>query len=79
MRCRYCDERDGSNLIMSSRLVNGRVETIDICFRCFWLEKFKAEGEDISKGEDGESILSEGEATEGIESVRITNPLGLQE
>jgi hypothetical protein len=51
--CKYCNEQDESRLIMSSRLVNGRVETIDICFRCYWRERFEAEG-------DGES-LREGE------------------
>lgn len=52
MECRYCGERDESKLIMSSRFVNGRVETIEICFRCFWREDFEAEGEDGISSED---------------------------
>ena len=52
MRCKYCNEVDESRLIMSTRLVNGRVETIDICLRCFWRDKFVHE----AGGEDGNTI-----------------------
>jgi len=74
MPCKFCGERDESKLIMSSRLVNGIVETIDICFKCYWRDKFEAE----TKG-DMNGVLSEGETVEGIESARSINPFGLQE
>ncbi|MBI5872311.1 hypothetical protein HZB88_04480 [archaeon] len=73
-QCRYCREGDESKLTMSTRNLNGKVQTIDICLPCFWLDKFKAEGE------DGKA-LSEGceRADKGIESARDINLLGLQE
>ena len=45
MPCKYCGERDSLKLIWSSRAINGRVETIEICFPCYWLDKFRSEGE----------------------------------
>lgn len=74
-KCLYCQENDESKLIMSSRLVNGTVKTIDICFRCFWLDKFRNKEE----GKEMNGVLSERETIEGIESIRSINPLGLQE
>ena len=74
MPCKFCGERDESKLIMSSRFVNGIVETVDICFKCYWRDKFEAE----AKG-DMNGILSEGETVGRIESVGSINPLGLQE
>jgi RNase P subunit RPR2 len=57
MPCKYCNEQDESKLMMSSRCVNGKVETIDICLRCYWRERFEAE----AKG-NGKSILQERES-----------------
>lgn len=62
-KCQFCNEQDESKLILSSRFVNGRVEHIEICFRCFWLDKFKAEG-------DGKSILQERESFRRTNSER---------
>ena len=73
MPCKYCGEKDESKLLMSSRLINGEVVHIDLCLRCFWIDRFKAQRED-DKG-----ILPEREVFEGIESARSVNTLGLQE
>lgn len=75
MRCRYCGESDESRLIMSTRNVNGKVETIDICLSCFWIERFKAE----VKGEDGSVLREECERADNTVPARSLNSLGLQE
>lgn len=59
--CAFCNESDESRLIMSTRIINGRIETIDICPGCFWIEKFRAEAE----GENGDRLSEQG-IEEGI-------------
>ncbi len=39
MKCTYCGETDESSLITRSSIINGCVETIDICSSCFWFKK----------------------------------------
>ena len=34
MACEFCDEKDKSRLGMRSRVVNGKVKTVEICFSC---------------------------------------------
>ena len=71
--CKYCSETDENKLVMSSRLVNGRAETIDICLACLWRDKF------VQK--DGR-ILSEElreRSDKRIGSARGIDPLSLQD
>ena len=57
--CRYCGESDPFELTVCTRFVNGKAESVDLCFRCYWREKFVHEAK-----EDG-SALSES-VEEGI-------------
>lgn len=52
MGCVYCGERDESGLILSSRVVNGRVEQELICSNCIWRDEFVHK----VKGEDGNAL-----------------------
>jgi hypothetical protein len=61
MACKYCGDSDESKLMMRSSLINGRVETIDICTGCFWFKKFNPErehGNALSKKEPIERRIS---------------------
>jgi hypothetical protein len=69
-QCYYCHDKDPGRLILSTRVVNGKVVTVDICPRCFWLDQFRAEGEDGN-------ALREGREREV--SARSLNSFGLQE
>jgi len=55
MKCEFCSEEREDELIMSTRLVRGKVKHIWICFRCFWLEKFKARENARILCEEGDS------------------------
>ncbi|MFH1637396.1 MAG: hypothetical protein ABIB71_03155 [Candidatus Woesearchaeota archaeon] len=68
MPCKYCNEMDESRLAMSTRFANGRVETIDLCLRCFWLDRFRAGG-------DGETLREQ--AIEGISTERTPPASGM--
>ena len=70
--CQICGEKDESKLTMSTRVVNGKVETIDVCLACFWIEKSRAEGKDGNK-------LSEQASERANKSTRDTDPFGLPE
>ncbi len=70
--CAFCNESDESRLIMSTRVINGEVETIDICPGCFWIEKFKAEGENGSR-------LSKQAIEEGIFAEPAPSASGISE
>jgi len=59
--CRYCGERDPFRLALSTRIVNGKAETISVCSSCCWREKFEA-------GRDG--ALRE----KGLERERFSEP-----
>ena len=43
MECVLCGERDPLKLIMSTRMINGKAQSFDVCFSCSWREKFEAE------------------------------------
>jgi hypothetical protein len=45
MVCKYCGEADPLKITMSTRMIKGRAVTIDVCFNCYYREKFAAEGE----------------------------------
>jgi len=62
--------------MMSTRCVNGRVETIDICLRCYWRERFEAEGRG---GERMNGGVSDKEGIRTIDPASSINPLGLRE
>ena len=49
MACEFCGEKDKSRLGMRTRVVNGKVETVEICSSCLW--------ERLMYGENGK-ILS---------------------
>jgi hypothetical protein len=36
MACKYCNEKDESKLVMRSSVVNGKVETVNMCSSCLW-------------------------------------------
>jgi hypothetical protein len=58
MACKFCDEKDKSRLGMRSRVVNGEVETIEICSSCLWEKVMHGESEDGK-------LLSKGKSIEG--------------
>ncbi len=69
--CVFCGEKDPHKLTMSTRLVKGKIVTIDVCSHCYWREQFVA-------GENG--ILSEGKADrEAISEKREPSTAGIQE
>lgn len=41
-KCRYCNETDETKLVMSTRMINGKALTFDVCSGCLWREKFEA-------------------------------------
>ena len=43
MACKFCGESDPFKLMMSTRIINDEVVTIDVCFNCYYREKFIAE------------------------------------
>lgn len=43
MACIFCGESDPFKLTMSTRMIKGKVVTIDVCFNCYYREKFEAE------------------------------------
>ena len=45
MVCKYCGESDPYKLTMSTRIINDKVVTTDVCFNCYGREQFVAEGE----------------------------------
>ena len=47
MECIYCGEKDESQLLESSSLMSGRLETVDICLKCFWSGKHKTKNGNI--------------------------------
>lgn len=61
MACKFCNENDPLNLTMSTRIVNGKVKTAEVCFRCYWRERFMAGGEDgmLSEGKTNREAISE--------------------
>lgn len=42
MACKYCGETDPFLLTMSTRMINGMALSFDVCFRCYWRDKFEA-------------------------------------
>jgi len=49
MACEFCGKKNKSRLGMRTRVVNGKVETVEICSSCLW--------ERLMYGENGK-ILS---------------------
>lgn len=60
MPCRFCGESDPFKLTMSTRAVNGRAASCEVCFNCYWMEKFEQE---VKEMENGKSLR---ESEEGI-------------
>jgi hypothetical protein len=58
MACKFCGEKDKSRLGMRSRVINGEVETVEICSSCLW-EKIM-----YNETKDGK-LLSKGKPVEG--------------
>jgi len=61
MPCRYCGERDPFKLSIRTKFINGRVETIEICLDCYWLDRFRCEGEDGNTLQFEEGIFTQSE------------------
>jgi len=59
--CVFCGEKDPHKLTMSTRLVKGKIVTIDVCSYCYWREQFLAGGEDgmLSEGKADREVVSE--------------------
>ena len=61
MQCKYCAESEESRLMTRTSLVNGKVETIDVCLECWWSKEVHGKTEDgnlLSKQEPGKGIGS---------------------
>ncbi len=43
--CKYCGEKDKSRLMTRSTVVEGKVETIDICLECWWSKEIHGKEE----------------------------------
>lgn len=72
--CRYCKKQNKDELILTSRLVNGRVEQYWVCSNCIWRDEFLHE----AKGEDGKTLSEECERADnktvsagGIDSLSL--------
>jgi protein-arginine kinase activator protein McsA len=46
MACEFCGEKNKSRLGMRTRVVNGKVETVEICSSCLWERLMYDENED---------------------------------
>jgi len=59
--CVFCGEKDPLKLTMSTRLVKGKIATIDVCSHCYWREQFMAGGEDgmLPEGKTNRESVSE--------------------
>lgn len=55
MTCEYCDEKDESMLVMRSSVVNGKVETVNICTSCLWKQLLDDKSEDEKQLSDKDS------------------------
>ncbi len=55
MRCVHCGENEKSRLVARSKVVNGKVETIDICLECWWTKEINVDVKDGKRksGKDG--------------------------
>jgi hypothetical protein len=45
MECKHCSEKDKTRLMMRSTVVEGTVETIDICLECWWSKEIHGKEE----------------------------------
>lgn len=66
MACIFCGESDPFKLTMSTRMINGKAVTVDVCFNCYYREKFEAE---VMGMRDGKALRFE----EGIFEEREPN------
>ena len=57
MVCIFCGESDPFKLTMSTRMINGEAVTVDVCFNCYYREKFEAEV--IGNMADGKALRFE--------------------
>ncbi len=71
MHCRFCGESDPLKLMMSTRIINDKVVTIDVCCNCYYREKFEAEV--MGNMGDGKALQSE----EGIFEEREPSAAGM--
>lgn len=46
MACEFCGEKNKSRLGMRTSVVNGKVETVEICSSCLWERLMYDENED---------------------------------
>ena len=44
MQCKYCGETDETKLTMSTRMINGKAVTVDVCLCCRWSEEYESGG-----------------------------------
>ena len=56
MACKFCGEKDKSRLGMISRVVNGEVETVEICSSCLWDRLMHNESDDGKLLSEGKSV-----------------------
>jgi hypothetical protein len=41
MKCAFCGEEVEQNTLLSTRVIADKVEHIEICFGCWWVERFE--------------------------------------
>ena len=41
MKCAFCGEEDEQKLLLSTRVVGEKVEHTQMCFGCWWAERFE--------------------------------------
>ena len=72
MKCVLCGESDPLKLVISTRFVNEKALSVELCFRCYWREKFLHE--------DGRMVSEELCGREDDKAAAGSfDPLGLRE
>jgi hypothetical protein len=67
MECKYCEEQSESRLMSRSQVVDGEVETIDVCVQCWWFKEINTDGKNGEQLSEQESI--EGRVPDKSESA----------
>jgi hypothetical protein len=43
MKCAFCGEENQEKLLLSTRVIGDKVEHVEMCFGCWWVERFEWE------------------------------------
>ena len=83
MTCKYCKETDETKLVMSTRMINGKAVTVDVCLCCRWREEYESEyGRSISAevaaiAKESYNTLVNLNAANQVEPVVLRLPAGM--